>query len=269
MRNKGVEFTINTHLNLGKVLWSSSFNIARNVNKLTSLLEDDLLSIGANRALKLGRTVGSWYIFRTDGIYQYDGEVPQALYDKGVRAGDVKYWDRNGDGNITDDDRIVTGNPNPKFSGGWNNTFKYKGLELSLFFTYSYGNDVYASWMIPGSKPGHTRSLQKAYADNRWTGPGTSDKYPRAIYSYSGWNGKNSTMYLTDGSFIRLRSVTLGYTFRSGWFRKKPPQGRPGLCHGRTTYFLSLALSGRRVRTTTYSSSLRTRPSVLRYRYGR
>ena len=159
MRNKGVEFTINTHLNLGKVLWSSSFNIARNVNKLTSLLEDDLLSIGANRALKLGRTVGSWYIFRTDGIYQYDGEVPQALYDKGVRAGDVKYWDRNGDGNITDDDRIVTGNPNPKFSGGWNNTFKYKGLELSLFFTYSYGNDVYASWMIPGSKPGHTRSL--------------------------------------------------------------------------------------------------------------
>ena len=213
MRNKGVEFTINTHLNLGKVLWSSSFNIARNVNKLTSLLEDDLLSIGANRALKLGRTVGSWYIFRTDGIYQYDGEVPQALYDKGVRAGDVKYWDRNGDGNITDDDRIVTGNPNPKFSGGWNNTFKYKGLELSLFFTYSYGNDVYASWMIPGSKPGHTRSLLKAYADNRWTGPGTSDKYPRAIYSYSGWNGKNSTMYLTDGSFIRLRSVTLGYTF--------------------------------------------------------
>ena len=213
MRNKGVEFTINTHLNLGKVLWSSSFNIARNVNKLTSLLEDDLLSIGANRALKLGRTVGSWYIFRTDGIYQYDGEVPQALYDKGVRAGDVKYWDRNGDGNITDDDRIVTGNPNPKFSGGWNNTFKYKGLELSLFFTYSYGNDVYASWMIHGSKPGYTRSLLKAYADNRWTGPGTSDKYPRAIYSYSGWNGKNSTMYLTDGSFIRLRSVTLGYTF--------------------------------------------------------
>ena len=213
MRNKGVEFTINTHLNLGKVLWSSSFNIARNVNKLTSLLEDDLLSIGANRALKLGRTVGSWYIFLTDGIYQYDGEVPQALYDKGVRAGDVKYWDRNGDGNITDDDRIVTGNPNPKFSGGWNNTFKYKGLELSLFFTYSYGNDVYASWMIHGSKPGYTRSLLKAYADNRWTGPGTSDKYPRAIYSYSGWNGKNSTMYLTDGSFIRLRSVTLGYTF--------------------------------------------------------
>ena len=142
------------------------------------------------------------------GYYSSTGE-----YGKGVRAGDVKYWDRNGDGNITDDDRIVTGNPNPKFSGGWNNTFKYKGLELSLFFTYSYGNDVYASWMIPGSKPGHTRSLLKAYADNRWTGPGTSDKYPRAIYSYSGWNGKNSTMYLTDGSFIRLRSVTLGYTF--------------------------------------------------------
>lgn len=213
MRNKGVEFTINTHFNLGKVMWSSSLNIARNVNKLTALLEDDMLAIGSNRALKIGKTVGSWYIFRKDGIYQYDGEVPQAQYDKGVRAGDVRYWDRNGDGDITDDDRIVTGNPNPKFSGGWNNTFKYKGFELSLFFTYSYGNDVYASWMIPCTKPGYTRSLLRPWAENRWTGPGTSDKYPRAIYSYSGWNGKNSTMYLTDGSFIRLRSLTLGYTF--------------------------------------------------------
>lgn len=117
MRNKGVEFTINTHFNLGKVLWSSSLNIARNVNKLTALRRTTAGESGSNRALKLGRTVGSWYIFRTDGIYQYDGEVPQALYDKGVRAGDVKYWDRNGDGDITDDDRIVTGNPQPQVLG--------------------------------------------------------------------------------------------------------------------------------------------------------
>ncbi len=214
MRNKGFEFTINTHLNLGrKVVWTSSFNIARNVNELTSLLEDEMLAIGANRALMLGKPVGSWYIFRTDGIYQYDGEVPQPQYDKGVRAGDVKYWDQNGDGDITDADRIVTGNPNPKFSGGWNNTFKYKGLELGFFFTYSYGNDVYASWMINCTKPGYHRSLLRPWYENRWTGPGTTNKYPRAIYSYSGWNGKNSTMYLTDGSFIRLRSMTLGYTF--------------------------------------------------------
>ncbi len=220
MRNKGIEFTINTHFNLGKVMWSSSLNIARNINKLTSLLEDDMLAIGSNRALKIDKTVGSWYIFRKDGLYQYDGEVPQTLYDKGVRAGDVKYWDRDGNGDITDDDRIVTGNPNPKFSGGWNNTFKYKGLELSVFFTYSYGNDVYASWMIPAAKPGYTRSLLKQFADNRWTAPGTSNQYPRAIYSYSGWNCKNSTGLLTDGSFIRLRSLTLAYTFPQRMIQK-------------------------------------------------
>lgn len=78
MRNKGIEFTINTHFNLGKVQWNSSLNIARNVNKLTALLEDDMLSIGSNRALKIGGRSDSWYIFRKDGLYQYDGEVPAA-----------------------------------------------------------------------------------------------------------------------------------------------------------------------------------------------
>ena len=76
MRNYGVEFSINGHLNIGKVNWTSSFNISHNKNKLTKLLGDDLLPIGANRALKVGAELGAFYLFRMDGLYQYDGEVP-------------------------------------------------------------------------------------------------------------------------------------------------------------------------------------------------
>ena len=243
MRNKGVEFTINTHLNLGKVLWSSSFNIARNVNKLTSLLEDDLLSIGANRALKLGRTVGSWYIFRTDGIYQYDGEVPQALYDKGVRAGDVKYWDRNGDRNITDDDRIVTGNPNPKFSGGWNNTFKYKraGIEPLLYVQLRKRRVCVVDDPRLQARPYPlaAESLCRQPLD----GTRHVGQIPRARSTRTAaGTGKNSTMCLTDGFVHPPALGDAGIHLPQRLVSKNPPQGTPGLCPGRQRLPL-LALS--------------------------
>lgn len=213
MENRGVELTLDAHLNIGPVQWNSSFNIYRNTNKLTSLLGDEILAIGSNRILQVGKPIGSWWLFDAAGIYQYDGEVPDLLFEQNVRAGDVKYVDHTGDGNITDDDRIVIGNPNPDFAGGWNNSFGWKGIDLSIFFTYSYGNDVYASWMTAATRTGNRPGLLRAWAENRWTGPGSTNKYPRAVYSYNSWNNKNCTNYLMDGSFIRLRSVTLSYTF--------------------------------------------------------
>lgn len=214
MRNYGVEFSINGHLNIGKVNWTSSFNISHNKNKLTKLLGDDLLPIGSNRALKVGEELGAFYLFQMDGLYQYDGEVPQPLYDLGVRAGDVKYHDADNNGIINDNDRVLTGSSNPDFFGGWNNTFKYKGFQLDVFFTYMYGNDVYAEWAVTATRPGYRMAITEDVAKNRWTAPGSSDKYPRAVNTLCGHNSKNSTRFLEDGSFIRLRSLTFSYTFR-------------------------------------------------------
>ena len=213
MRNYGVEFSINGHMNLGKVNWTSSFNISHNKNKLTKLLGDDLLPIGANRALKVGEELGAFYLFKMDGIYQYDGEVPQPLYDLGVRAGDVKYHDVDNNGIINDSDRQLVGSSNPDFFGGWNNTFKYKGFQLDVFFTYMYGNDVYAEWAVTATRPGYRMAITEDAAKNRWTAPGSSNKYPRAVNTLCGHNSKNSTRFLEDGSFIRLRSLTFSYTF--------------------------------------------------------
>lgn len=217
MRNYGVEFTLNTHVDLGPVHWSSSFNIAHNKNELTHLLNDDIVTLNDYHGLKVGEEVGVFYLYRFDGIYQYDGEVPEPLYNAGVRAGDVKYYDKDGNGIINDNDRILTGSPNPDFSGGWNNSFSWNGLNLSVFFTYSYGAEVYALWMRGPTRLGNYQGLLQEWCDNRWTGPGTTNKYPRSIYSYHGHNVENSTQYLQDGSFIKLKSVMLSYTLPQKW----------------------------------------------------
>ena len=213
MRNIGAELTINTHFNFGPLSWLSQFNIATNPNKLTELLGDDKpISIGANRALQVGKEVGAFYLFIMDGIYQYDGEVPAEQYAQGIRAGDVKWRDVDDNNLINDNDRQVIGSSNPYFSGGWNNTFRYKGVSLDVFFTYMYGNDVYAAWKINTSKLGHKNGVLAEEARNRWTGPGSTDLHPRSVSGDTN-NTRNSDRWLEDGSFLRLRSLTLSYTF--------------------------------------------------------
>ena len=213
MRNIGAELTINTHFNFGPLSWLSQFNIATSRNKLTELLGDDKpISIGANRALQVGKEVGAFYLFIMDGIYQYDGEVPAEQYAQGIRAGDVKWRDVDDNNLINDNDRQVIGSSNPYFSGGWNNTFRYKGVSLDVFFTYMYGNDVYAAWKINTSKLGHKNGVLAEEARNRWTGPGSTDLHPRSVSGDTN-NTRNSDRWLEDGSFLRLRSLTLSYTF--------------------------------------------------------
>lgn len=217
MRNYGVEFTLNTHVDLGPVHWSSSINISHNKNTLTKLTGNDIIDLGSNHALKVGEEVGSYYLLNWQGIYQYDGEVPSGEYGMGVRAGDMKFEDKDGNGIINASDKILVGSPNPDFAGGWNNSFSYKGFNLSVFFTYSYGADIFAQWMMGPTRMGNYQGLLQEWCDNRWTGPGSTNKYPRPVYSYHGNNSRASTYYLQDGSFIKLKSLMLSYTLPQQW----------------------------------------------------
>lgn len=212
MRNMGLEFTFNTQFKLGKVDWTSQFNISTNNNVITGLIGDDKpLSIGGNRALQVGKELGAFYLFKMEGIYQYDGEIPQEIYDLGVRAGDVKWYDADDNHIINDNDRQVMEAPTPDFFGGWNNSFKYKGFQLDAFLTYMYGNEVYNQRKATTLGVLGTRTaILESYVNNRWTGPGTTNVYPRSINSGTN-NSKNSDRWLEDGSFIRLRTLTLGY----------------------------------------------------------
>lgn len=211
MQNKGIELTIGGSLDFGPVHWDSNFNISHNTNKVTSLLGDnEPVSIGSNRILQVGKSIGTFWIFKQEGLYQYDAEVPQPQYDQGVRAGDVKWYDADGNGVIEDSDRVAMGSSDPKFFGGWNNTFSWKGLSLNIFLTYMYGNQVYMGQGANMTRAGHTRAVLAEYVEKAWTGPGTTNTYPRIINGYS-FNQKNSDMLLQDGSFIRLRALTLAY----------------------------------------------------------
>ena len=221
IRNRGIELGMTTHFNFGPVRWNTQFNISSNKNKITELLDEDgIIAIGDNRALQVGKEMGAFYIFQMEGIYQYDGEVPQEQYDIGVRAGDVKWTDVDGNNIINDNDRVVKGSSNPDFFGGWNNSFSYKGLQLDVFTTFMYGNDVYAQWKVTGTgRIGYLNASLEDIVSKRWTGPGTSNKYPRSIANYA-HNDRNSDRWLEDGSFFRVRTVTLSYKFKPATFEQ-------------------------------------------------
>ncbi|MEC4114866.1 TonB-dependent receptor [Myroides pelagicus] len=222
MQNKGIEVSLATDFDFADFNWKSNFNIASNENKITQLIDNngEPLSIGANRALQVGKDIGSYYLFVQEGIYQYDGQVPQQQYQRGVRAGDVKWRDRDGNNIINDNDREVIGSSNPKFFGGWNNSFSYKGFELNIQTTFSYGNDIYAQWKsgVLG-RLGDRFPILEEYYVNRWQGPGTTNKYPRAIMGDTN-NHRNSDRWLEDGSYFKIQSMTLAYNFNSKLLEK-------------------------------------------------
>ena len=156
------------------------------------------------------------------GIYQTDEEVPETLYKEGVRAGDIRYEDVNRDGRIdTVNDSQFVGSANPLFTGGFSNTFKWRGLDLNIFLTFSYGNQLYQTW-TGGLRLGNGQwPAQRSEALARWTGPGTSNTVPRAIYGMT-WNSTlfKTTRYLHDASYLRCRSLSLGYSLPSGIMKK-------------------------------------------------
>ena len=228
MNNKGIEIALAANAGKNHFRWHADFNISLIRNKLTKLLDDNEIIMPSNfHGLKVGEEVGSFYMIKMLGIYQHDEDVPQYLYEnEGVRAGDVIYEDISGpdgvpDGKIDANDRQFVGSANPKFSGGFNNTFSWKGLELGVFLTYSYGQKVYEYWN-GGLRLGNGLGSQlKSVCEGRWTGPGTTNSTPRAIYSQT-WNNTKfvSTRFLHDASYLRIRSVSLGYNFPSRLLQK-------------------------------------------------
>ncbi|MCA0957462.1 TonB-dependent receptor [Muricauda ruestringensis] len=212
LKNSGIELELTTTpVSTDDFNWEINFNFSSVKNELTELPGGEDIPASAFHILREGESIGSFFLLRQLGVYQTDGEVPQSLFDQGVRAGDVIYQDVNGDGNINVDDRLVVGNAFPDFFGGITNTLNYKGFDFTVFANFSVGNDIYAGWRADLDDFGNQWNKRVEYINNRWTGPGTSNTVPRAI-SNTVYNNQASTRYLEDGSFLRIRTITLGYT---------------------------------------------------------
>ncbi|WEK37687.1 MAG: TonB-dependent receptor [Candidatus Pseudobacter hemicellulosilyticus] len=233
--NEGVEFTLNTrNIETKKFSWTSSFNIAFNRNKVLSL-NDDEPSMATrvtwgnfNNAYPYiaipGKPIAMFYGMLFDGVYQYsdfDQQGSSYVLKQGVpnngnpraniKPGDIKFRDINGDGQVDDYDLTIIGNPNPIHTGGFNNNFSYGNIDLNVFLQWSYGNDLLNANRIEfeGGDPVSRNSLNmfKSYAD-RWT----PDNPSNSLYRVGGQGpAVYSSRTIEDGSFLRLKTVSLGY----------------------------------------------------------
>jgi TonB-linked SusC/RagA family outer membrane protein len=209
LENKGVEVNLGANHTFGEVKWTSNLNVTANRNKVLELYGGqpiDDLGRGGNRVME-GQPIGVFY------SYKWLGVDPS--------TGDVVYDDVDRDGVITTDDRTIVGNANPKFFGGWTNSFAYKGFDLSVFLQFVYGNDVYnGSRMYLESLQGGDNQL--AVIKDRWQQPGDITNIPRATLdgTAAAWNKRVSSRFLEDGSYLRVKNVTLGYSFNRDFIGK-------------------------------------------------
>ena len=232
LENRGLDLGLFTRNVDGEFKWTTDFNISFNRNEITFLPEngesgsdfifkhpDAFGSEGPYSIYRVGEAVGSFYGYNYLGVYASDEDVPELFFDKGVRAGDVIYEDINNDGAYSrDDDRKIIGNALPKHTGGITNTFSYKGIDLSIFMNWSYGNDIYnmTDAVLVAMSEENNQSVKTL---DRWTQQGQVTNVPRAIYGSSSVSGAANTdassRYLEDGSFLRIKNVNLGYNFPS------------------------------------------------------
>jgi len=233
LQNKGLEINLTGRNLTGDLQWTTNFNISFNKNKIQSLDQNTQLfpsgsSIGLNGYLavdQVGKPVNAFYGYVTQGIFQtiYDVMAHAAQTNgttpfNSTSAGDIRFKDLNGDGVINAADQTIIGNPNPKGIFAMTNTFSYKGIDLSVSLQGVYGNDIYnANNLTLESMTGANN--QSAYVLSRWEGPGTSNTVPRAIFGDPNDNSRTSDRYIENGSYMRIKNATLGYTFPKALLR--------------------------------------------------
>lgn len=236
VRNSGVEFTLNTvNIERNGFKWSTNFNISFNKNKVLELSENqDALLTAAyfdqtynsqpTYIAKVGYPMGMMYGYIYEGTYKYDdfyksgdtyvlrpGVPTYAGEENKTEPGMQKYKDLNGDGVIDASDRTFIGRGQPIHTGGFTNDFVYKGFDLSIFFQWSYGNDIFNANRLFFENVNGKKNLNQfaSYAD-RWTPENPNSDIPKIKNAAS--NQVVSTRVIEDGSFLRLKTVTLGYT---------------------------------------------------------
>jgi hypothetical protein len=179
---------------------------------IDSLLIGGFLANGQPVTLsQVGLPIGAFYGYETDGIFQSQDELDAYPHQSQAGVGDLRFVDINNDGKIDGNDRTYIGSPIPKFVFGLSLDFQYKAFDLSVDIQGQTGNKIFNGKDVVRPDPYNF----EAYVWDRWTGAGTSDEVPRP--SFGGYNYSPSDRFIHDGSFVRLRSLILGYTLPERW----------------------------------------------------
>ncbi|MCD8387204.1 MAG: TonB-dependent receptor [Bacteroidales bacterium] len=208
MSNKGIEFSITSHQFEGDFSWSTSYNMSFNKNRLDKLALQQVYYGGSTNDYvnekpvrnEPGRPLGGFYGYISDGV---DPET-----------GELMYRDLNGDGRISSSDRTYIGDPNPDFTFGMTNNFSWKGFNLSIFLQGSYGNDILNVGRMDteGMYNGMNQSTRVL---DRWRIPGQITDVPKA-----GFDMKTSTYFIEDGSYLRVKDISLSYDVKGNWMKR-------------------------------------------------
>lgn len=222
---QGADLGINFKTQIGNVKSNFNLNVSHYTAKATKLADGETIWDGNHQRLDLlgrtaeGQTPGLFYGYVTDGIFQNKTEINSHSDEFGniiqpvAQPGDFRFKDLDGDGQLTDSDRKVIGDPTPDFTFGFKMLFEYKGFDFNALFTGSYGND-----MMNGAKPylANGGEIYNSYAGtlvNSWNGEGSTNSQPRLTVDDPNGNFRYSDYYIEDGSYLRLKNVQIGFNF--------------------------------------------------------
>lgn len=221
IENKGFEFTLTTRNLVGDFKWDTNFNISSNNNQVKDLpdelLTNGYIQNGNYHILREGLPIGTFYGYKFNGVYSRDEDNVNAITNGSqgaiFKGGDPIWEDVNGDNIIDADDRQIIGDATPDFFGGITNNLSYKNISLSVFFQFSYGNDIY-------SEINHQRNSVVRYnnlstdALDRWREQGDVTDFPRPLRDDPlESDSRIQSRWIEDGSYLKLKNVNLSYGF--------------------------------------------------------
>lgn len=231
LRNRGVEITLGTNHTWGDFSWSNRFNYSMNRNKVLNLGGvDQMITKGETMDFitKVGEPIGNYYTYITDGVFMNQAEVDIANDPNDARIasvtnahpGDFKFVDVYKDGVIDSNDKTITGNYAPDFTYGYTAEFRYRWFDLSISLQGVYGNEIAnINRRYLNNIEGSSGQID---AVNRWRSedePGNG-LVNRANRNSAGMNNQMSTWHIEDGSYLRIRNITVGFTLPKVWLNR-------------------------------------------------
>ena len=223
VRNTGVEITLHT-VNLdGEFGWESDFSYTYNKNKIKDLNSDvpyyiNQINNSYVTMLQRDYPINVFYGYVTDGVFQNLQEVELHAIQPGAAPGDIRFKDLSNDGVVNDDDRTIIGNPNPTHLFSLGNNLTYKGFELGIYLQGVAGNKIFNANNIDltGMSAAYNQTTDVL---DRWTGEGSSYTMPRAVFGDPNQNNRISDRYVENGSYLRLKTISLAYNFPKTWLK--------------------------------------------------
>ncbi|MEP4093644.1 TonB-dependent receptor, partial [Reichenbachiella sp.] len=214
VRNTGFELIVSANkVQLGPVEWSSSFNISTNKNEVLELGPGQEQIASKFHITEVGQELGRFYGWNSLGIYDTQEQVDASAHESGAAPGDYIWEDVNSDGVIDDDDRKVLGSALPDFTYGFSSNFKFKGIDLGFLLQGSQGADRYNFTSFFLTLEGGFSNALAERVNERWRSPSQpgNGKWGRAGSTQT--NFDRSNLHVEDASYLRVRNITLGYTF--------------------------------------------------------